>query len=338
MQSHLIQKERSIHEIVDVCVLLGAFFGITGTYWDIQYHIDVGRDSFWIPPHLMVYFGVLLVLCGMILALFLARDFAHHLTTKRLWKAMWLILFGSFTQLIAAPIDDFWHRLYGLDVTVWSPPHLLLIFAGVLITLGLIYFQRLYMHIAHVDRARKLIPDEIKLELMFAIALVGLNIILAEFEFFRTIPLYHISHVRPHWMYLFGLTIECAFLFALAKRLIQQRWVATRIALWYVLIRSAISFILSQHGSWPIYPPLVIIAAIAFDLLFSPKVKGIIATACVFSLVFYATQSMMYAALNIPEYVPQSIAEPLGTMVVAALIMLSATGIGTRMLAQVDGT
>ncbi|NBX47987.1 MAG: hypothetical protein EBT22_12575, partial [Chloroflexi bacterium] len=23
--------------------------------------------------------------------------------------------------------DDFWHRVYGLDVTIWSPPHLLLI-------------------------------------------------------------------------------------------------------------------------------------------------------------------------------------------------------------------
>src|SRR3989454_2057897 len=27
--------------------------------------------------------------------------------------------------VIAAPIDDLWHRLFGLDVTLWSPPHLL---------------------------------------------------------------------------------------------------------------------------------------------------------------------------------------------------------------------
>jgi hypothetical protein len=26
---------------------------------------------------------------------------------------------------VAAPIDDVWHRLFGIDVTLWSPPHLL---------------------------------------------------------------------------------------------------------------------------------------------------------------------------------------------------------------------
>src|SRR5436309_798602 len=27
--------------------------------------------------------------------------------------------------ILAAPVDDLWHRLFGLDVTLWSPPHLL---------------------------------------------------------------------------------------------------------------------------------------------------------------------------------------------------------------------
>ena len=27
--------------------------------------------------------------------------------------------------MLAAPIDDLWHRLFGIDVTLWSPPHLL---------------------------------------------------------------------------------------------------------------------------------------------------------------------------------------------------------------------
>src|SRR5207245_426407 len=34
--------------------------------------------------------------------------------------------------VIAAPIDDLWHRLFGLDVTLWSPPHLLGLAGGVL--------------------------------------------------------------------------------------------------------------------------------------------------------------------------------------------------------------
>ena len=29
-----------------------------GVQWDIQWHVVIGRDSFWIPPHLMTYAGV----------------------------------------------------------------------------------------------------------------------------------------------------------------------------------------------------------------------------------------------------------------------------------------
>src|SRR5262249_17871479 len=32
-----------------------------GVRWDIQWHVRIGRDSFWIPPHVMTYAGVSLV-------------------------------------------------------------------------------------------------------------------------------------------------------------------------------------------------------------------------------------------------------------------------------------
>src|SRR6058998_341405 len=32
---------------------------------------------------------------------------------------------GIALTVLAAPIDDLWHRLFGIDVTLWSPPHLL---------------------------------------------------------------------------------------------------------------------------------------------------------------------------------------------------------------------
>src|SRR5262249_28998186 len=36
-----------------------AFAGI-GVGWDIRWHVVIGRDSFWIPPHVMTYTGVVL--------------------------------------------------------------------------------------------------------------------------------------------------------------------------------------------------------------------------------------------------------------------------------------
>jgi hypothetical protein len=31
---------------------------VWGTQWHIRWHLLIGRDSFWIPPHLMTYSGV----------------------------------------------------------------------------------------------------------------------------------------------------------------------------------------------------------------------------------------------------------------------------------------
>ena len=36
-----------------------------------------------------------------------------------------LAWWGIALTIVAAPIDDLWHRLFGIDVTLWSPPHLL---------------------------------------------------------------------------------------------------------------------------------------------------------------------------------------------------------------------
>ena len=37
---------------------------------------------------------------------------------------MHLAWWGILITILAAPIDDLWHRLFGLDVTLRSPPHL----------------------------------------------------------------------------------------------------------------------------------------------------------------------------------------------------------------------
>src|SRR5207245_6619995 len=47
-------------------VLLGAnLLAGWGVQWEIMWHVLIGRDSFWIPPHVMIYGGVtLIVLAG----------------------------------------------------------------------------------------------------------------------------------------------------------------------------------------------------------------------------------------------------------------------------------
>ena len=39
-------------------LLVSKLLGGWGVQWDIQWHVLIGRDSFWIAPHLMTYAGV----------------------------------------------------------------------------------------------------------------------------------------------------------------------------------------------------------------------------------------------------------------------------------------
>jgi hypothetical protein len=93
--------------------------------------MTIGRDSFWIAPHLMIYSSVVvsLLFAWGVLAYEWRRDIPS--TRGFLLSGLGLVL-----VVLAAPIDDLWHRLFGLDVTLWSPPHLLALFGSVVSTLG----------------------------------------------------------------------------------------------------------------------------------------------------------------------------------------------------------
>lgn len=115
-------------------MLAAKLWGGWGVAWDIQWHLLIGRDSFWIPPHLMTYSGVALV--AVLGLTTLARETWLTLKGRRPpgtvrflglvgTRGMHLACWGILITILAAPIDDLWHRLFGLDVTLWSPPHLL---------------------------------------------------------------------------------------------------------------------------------------------------------------------------------------------------------------------
>ena len=138
-------SDRPLYRATAWVLVGGKLLGAWGLTWDIQWHLQIGRDSFWIPPHLMMYGGVTagLIVTFALLALETARarrrppgpDTIRVLGlvgTRGLHLAAW----GVALVILAAPIDDLWHRLFGLDVTLWSPPHLLGLLGSGVNTLG----------------------------------------------------------------------------------------------------------------------------------------------------------------------------------------------------------
>lgn len=120
-----------------------------GVQWDIQWHTVIGRDSFWIPPHLMIYAGVTLMLFlsfGVLAWMTLRPSSAQGATVRVLGLTgtcgFHLAAWGIAITVLAAPIDDLWHRLFGIDVSLWSPPHLLGLFGAAVNTLGCFVITR----------------------------------------------------------------------------------------------------------------------------------------------------------------------------------------------------
>jgi hypothetical protein len=115
-----------------------------GFFWDVATHIDSGRDSG--PFANVAHFPILAGLAGITLGGFIAivlgvdRRVPTSLRLRDGWHAplggALIFLCGAFA-LIGFPLDDVWHALFGQDVTLWGPTHVLMVGGASLSTLGL---------------------------------------------------------------------------------------------------------------------------------------------------------------------------------------------------------
>jgi hypothetical protein len=107
---------------------------LLGMYWDISLHIDNGRDAGPLanPAHYLILAGLFGVFAAGVLAIVLPqeRPGPGAVRIARGWYApvggVLMAACGAFS-LIAFPLDDLWHRMFGQDVTLWGPTHLMLI-------------------------------------------------------------------------------------------------------------------------------------------------------------------------------------------------------------------
>ena len=109
------------------CILIGG-------YWDISWHMTIGRDSFWTPAHIAIQLGgIISGAAGT--ALILTTTFGKNPRLRdasvRVWGfrgplGAFFGVWGAATMLVSAPFDNWWHAAYGLDVKILSPPHTVL--------------------------------------------------------------------------------------------------------------------------------------------------------------------------------------------------------------------
>jgi hypothetical protein len=127
-------------------MLLGVslLVAVLGMYWDISLHIDNGRDPGPLanPAHYLILVGLYGVLVAGVFSIVLSGTERPVKTAVHLGGDWWAPVGGLMMTACGAfalagfPLDDIWHRLFGQDVTLWGPTHLMLIGGASLATLG----------------------------------------------------------------------------------------------------------------------------------------------------------------------------------------------------------
>ena len=117
---------------------------VIGMYWDISLHIDNGRDPGPLanPAHYLILvglFGIFIAGCSRSRSRDEkpSRDRRSRIAPRLDAPARRRADRGLRARfaLIGFPLDDIWHRMFGQDVTLWGPTHLMLI-GGAALTLA----------------------------------------------------------------------------------------------------------------------------------------------------------------------------------------------------------
>src|SRR4051794_36672925 len=114
-----------------------------GFIWDVSLHIGNGRDPGPLanPAHYFILFGLFILFVAGMVAVVLPyeRPGPSAVRITRNWYAPvgGLLMAGCGLYALAGfPLDDVWHRIFGQDVTLWGPTHLMMIGGAGFSTLG----------------------------------------------------------------------------------------------------------------------------------------------------------------------------------------------------------
>jgi hypothetical protein len=283
-------------------VVTAAACVMVGVYWDISWHMSIGRDTFWTPAHLLIQAGGLIAgLSSGYVALktTFAGTAEERASTVRFWGfraplGAWICVWGCGAMLSSAPFDNWWHNAYGLDVRIISPPHVVLALGIFSIVVG-----ALLLTVAAQNRA----TDAERKRLAWLLAATA-GFFLMNYALFLT----EFSERQRMHNALFYQVVAAAFPFGLTAmaRAIRLRWAATAAAAFFTALMLVLMWTVQlipatprlgpifQHITHMVglsFPLLIIVPAVAIDLVLH-RLEGRTSTlvlAAVIGVVFVAT-------------------------------------------------
>jgi hypothetical protein len=242
-----------------------------GLYWDISWHIGIGRDTFWTPAHLAIQIGA--VLTGLSCAyLILHTTFARDATIRENSVSIWgfrgplgafIAAWGGFCMLTSAPFDNWWHESFGLDVMILSPPHVVLILGIFVMAFGGLVLTTSQVNLIVEHNRRKLdwtllYSGSLLLALLFMLGLeyIGDQTLMHSAVYYRVLGM-----IAP--VVLVG-----------TARASGRRWAGTTVAAMYTALWLAGNWIFpffpAQAKLGPVFTPITHMVPLGFPVLVLP--------------------------------------------------------------------
>ncbi len=235
---------------------LALLTAVAGLFWDVAYHVDHGRDAnLFTPAHILILGGLLglgVAAAGSIL--FASRTGLEDTWTLgplRVPRAAAPLALMTGGAIAGFPLDDLWHRTYGIDVTLWSPTHLLMIGGGAFATFALCLYLPEALPLSRTLRFRRVS--------LFGATLLGLSVFLLEFDF-----------GIPQWRAVYHplLVAIAAGLALVAARAALGHWGALKAAIFYAVLRLLLTLFVSLTGHAPPAAPLMLPEALLVEAAF----------------------------------------------------------------------
>jgi len=278
-----IAKTTDALELAPVVLgVTGLLLGWSGAGWDVAWHRALGRDTFWSAPHVLMYTGTTLVGLSSLVALFTAMRGRPARTRElaigplHVERSLALVGFGALGIISAAPFDDLWHRLFGRDVDIWSPPHMVAVVGAALAYTG------------WATAATRVVADRRVANVIAAVVLGGL---IGTFVFGMNFY-YVFGWSREAFLYPVIVCATVPFALAMGVRLLEYRYAATAVALTYTLM-NLVTLVALRGLGWPpaAVAPLVVARARAAQLL-PMRTASTLAIGAAFAVAFVVAEGL----------------------------------------------
>jgi hypothetical protein len=242
-----------------------------GLYWDISWHIGIGRDTFWTPAHMAIQLGAVLtgLSCAyLILRTTFAGDAESNEKSVKIWGlrgplGAFIAAWGGFCMLASAPFDNWWHQSYGLDVTILSPPHVVLLAGIFVMGLGGLILTTGQMNLSFGDSR-----DKFNRLLLYSGALLLALLLMLGYEYIGDQTLMHSA------IYYRVLGMIAPVVLVGIGRTSGSRWAATAVASIYTGLWLAGNWILPlfpAHAKLgPVFTPITHMVPLGFPVLLVP--------------------------------------------------------------------